>query len=160
MYHLRKTAEIEMSHAEMDAAEKYGYWWILQMVGVMIKLCTYVILSLRHPEGSQCLPDCRSAPAADILKDVWWTVSCNYTILFLSPDVKNTIYIQYLSMVLTLLNMSDSRFRKLIMLWMWRHHGMALWCHGSGAWHNYIFLMTGININCWAVFANHMTRRC
>ena len=32
---------------------------------------------------------------------------------------------QYLLMVLTSLNVSYSRFRKLVMFWMWRHHDMA-----------------------------------
>ena len=46
------------------------------------------------------------------------------------------------------------------MFWMWRHHYRALWLwrHGGGAWHNYLFLMTASNINCWAVIANHVTQ--
>ena len=36
-------------------------------------------------------------------------------------------------MVLMSLNVSNSRFQKLIMFWMWCH-GIALWCYGGGAW--------------------------
>ena len=53
---------------------------------------------------------------------------------------------------------SDSRFRKLVIFLMWRHHDMALWCHGGGTWHNGLILMTASNGNSWADVAHHMTR--
>ena len=110
----------------------------------MIKLCCYVIRSTRHPEGSQWPPPW-SAPAADPPRDVWWTASRNYTVLFLSRDVKHTEFNQYIPVLLSSLSMSDSRFRKLVMLWMWRHHDMVLWRPGGGAWHNGLILTTASN---------------
>ena len=65
------------------------------------------------------------------------------------PQVKNTKFNQYLPVLLTSLNMSGSRFRKLIMFWMWRHHD---------AWHNGLILMTASNANSWPDVANHVTR--
>ena len=41
---------------------------------------------------------------------------------------------------------------------MWRHHDMALWNHGSGAWHNDLFLTTASNVNCWGIVAKHVTQ--
>ena len=69
--------------------------------------------------------DHRSASAANSSRDVRWTVLCNYTVSFLSRGVKNTKLNQYLPVLLTSLNVSDSRFRKHLMFWMWRHHDMA-----------------------------------
>ena len=60
----------------------------------LIKL--YIPRKLSGPRA-----DRRSAPATDSLRDVWWTVSRNYTVLFLSRDVKNTKFNQYLPIVLT-----------------------------------------------------------
>ena len=96
----------------------------------IIKLCCYVIRSVSH----------------------------NYTVLFLSHDVKNTKFNQYLPVDLKSLNVSKSRFRKPVMFWRWHHHGVALWRHGRGAGHNCLLLMTASNVNCWADVANHMTR--
>ena len=41
---------------------------------------------------------------------------------------------------------------------IWRHNGRALRCHGSGAWHNGLFLTTSSNVNCWVDVAYHVTR--
>ena len=76
----------------------------------------------------------RSAPAADSPREIWWTVSRNYTVLFLSRDAKN--------------------IKK---NWRWRRHAVALWRHDRGAWHNCLLLATASNINCWADIANHVT---
>ena len=78
----------------------------------------------------------RATLAADSPMEIWWTVSLN------SCDVKNTKFNQYLPLLLTSLNVWGSRFRKLVMFWMWRHHDMALWRHGGGAWHNGLILTT------------------
>ena len=72
-------------------------------------------------------------------------------------DVKNTTFNQYLPGDLTSLNVSNSRFRKPVMFWRWRRHGLALWRHGRGAWHNCLLLATASNVNCWADVANHVT---
>ena len=77
--------------------------------------------------------------------------------LFLSRDIKHSKFNQYLSTVLTLLNVSNSIFRKLVLFWMWRHHGRALWRRGGGAWHNGLLLTTASNVNYWADVANHVT---
>ena len=90
--------------------------------GKMIKLWCYMIRSTKHPEGSQRPPG--------------WPGWRNYTVLFSSCDVKNTKF-NYPSLVpLTFLNVSDSRCRKHVKFWMWRHRDMALWRHCGGAWHN------------------------
>ena len=98
-----------------------------------------------------------SPAAADSPRGIWWTVSRNFTVLFLSRDVKNTKFIQYLPVDLTSLNVSNSRFRKPVMFWRWRRHGVALWRHGRGAWHNCLLLATASNVNCRADVANHVT---
>ena len=95
--------------------------------------------SSRHPEGSQRPPG--------------WP-----QFYFLSRDVKNTKFNQYLPVLLTSRNVSDSRFRKPVMFWMWRHYDMALWRHGGGAWHNGLILTTVSNGNSWADVANHVTQ--
>ena len=95
-------------------------------------------------------------PAADSPREVWWTISCNNTVLFSSSDVKTTKFNQHLPMVLTLFNMSNSRFQKLVMFQMWCHHGIILWHHSDGAWHNGLFLTTASNVNCWTNVANHV----
>ena len=100
----------------------------------------------------------RSAPAADSPCDVWWAVSRNYTVLLQFCDVKNTKFNQHLPVVSRSLNVLVSKFRKLVMFWMWRHRDMALWRHGDGALHNDLFLMTASNVKCWVVVANHVTR--
>ena len=101
--------------------------------------------------------DQRSDPAADSPREIWWTVSRNYTVLLLSRDVKNTKFNQYLPVDLTSLNVSNSRFRKPVMFWRWRRHGVTLWRHGRGAWHNRLLLATASNVNCWADVADHVT---
>ena len=102
--------------------------------------------------------DSRVSPAAaDSPREIWWTISRNYTVLFLSRDVKNTKFNQYLPVDLTSLNVSNSRFRKPAIFWRWRRHGVALWRHGRGAGHNCLLLATASNVNCWADVANHVT---
>ena len=145
----------------LRCGEIHSHWWVhsARNQDIIIKLYFYVLLSTRSPEGcQQPLADPRSAPAADSLMEIWWTVSRNYTVLFLSHDVKNTKFNQYLLMILTSLNMWDSKFRKLVMFWMWCHHDMALWCHGGGAWNNGLILMRASNGNSWADVSNHVTR--
>ena len=117
-----------------------------------------MIRSTRSPEGSSRPPGWlqvspgRRLPEGDLV-----TVSRNYTVLFLSRDVKNTKFNQYLPVDLTSLNVSNSRFGKPVMFWRWRRHGVALWRHGRGAWHNCLLLATASNVNCWADVANHVT---
>ena len=67
----------------------------------------------------------RSAPAADSPREIWWTISRNYTVLFSSRDAKNTKFKQYLLVDLTSLNVPNSRFQKPVMFWRWRHHGIV-----------------------------------
>ena len=67
----------------------------------------------------------RESLAADFLRDVWWIVSRNYTVLSLSCDIKHTKFNQYLPVDLTSLDVSNSRFWKPVMFWRWRHHGVA-----------------------------------
>ena len=110
------------------------------------KLCCYVIRPVR------------SARAADSPREICWTVSRNNTVLSLSHDVKK--FNQYLPLILTSLNVSDSRFRKLVIFLMWRHHDMVLWHHGGGAWQNGLILTTVSNGNSWADVANHVIRLC
>ena len=99
-----------------------------------------------------------SPAVADSPGEIWWTVSRNYTVLFLSCDVQNTKFNQYLPVDLMSLNLSNWGLRKPVMFWRWRHHGVALWCHGLDAGHNYLLLTTGSNFNCWADVTNHVTR--
>ena len=101
--------------------------------------------------------DHRSAPDADSPRGIGWTVSRNYKVLFLSRDVKNTKFNQYLPVDLTSFNVSNSSFQKPVMFWRWCHHGVALWRHGHGAWHNCLLLTTASNVNSWAGVANHVT---
>ena len=124
------------------------------MKNIIIKLCCYMIPSTRSPEGSLWPP---GWPVADSPREIWWTVSRNYTVLFLSLDVKNTKFNQYLPVDLTSLNVSNSRFWKPVMFRRWCRHGVALWRHGCGAWHNYLLLATDSNVNCWAYIAIHVT---
>ena len=107
-------------------------------------------------EGSQWTPGWPvvSWLAADSLREIWWTISRNYTVLFFSRDVKNTKFNQYLPVDLMSLNVSNSRFRKPVMFWTKRHHGVVLWRHGRGAWHNCLLLTKASNVNCWADVAN------
>ena len=99
-----------------------------------------------------------SGPRADRRSDpVWWTVSRNYTVLFLSRDVKNTKSINIYRWSWRRF-VSNSRFRKLVLFWMWRHHGRAFWRRGGGTWHNGLLLTTASNVNRWADVVNHVTR--
>ena len=41
---------------------------------------------------------------------------------------------------------------------MRRHHGIALWRHVAGAWHNAFSLTTASNSNCFTDVANHVAR--
>ena len=79
------------------------------------------------------------------------------TVLFLSRDVKNTKFNQYLPWLLTPLNVLESWFRKLVMFWMWLHD-MALWRHGGGACNNGFILTTVSPANSWSDVAYHVTR--
>ena len=109
---------------------------------MIIKLCFGGVSSRGWPAVSSA--------AADFPLDVGWTISRDYTVLFLSRDVKNIIFNKYLPLILTLLNVCNSSFRKLVLFWMLHHHGMALCRHDGGAWHNGLFLTTTSNVNCWA----------
>ena len=132
----------------------------------MIKLCCYVMRStgphVRLTWGPvdriTYLTMSLSAPATDSPREVWWTASSTYTVSFSSRDVKVTKFNQRLPVVLTSLNVFIARIQKLVMFWMWRHRGTALWCHGGGAWHNGLFLTTASNVNCSADVANHVTQ--
>ena len=66
---------------------------------------------------------------------------------------------QYLPMGFTSLNVTNSRFLKDVMFWMWRHYGMVLWRHSGGARHNALFLMTASNVKSWTDIANDFTQR-
>ena len=63
----------------------------------------------------------------------------------------------YIPVNLTSLNVSNSRFQKPVMFWRWRHHCVASWRHGRGAWHNCL-LLPASNVNSWADVANHVTQ--
>ena len=117
------------------------YTW-LKIASQIIKLCYFVIQPLTPRRMS-------GWPYHVITCIVWF---------FLCRDVKNTKFNQYLPMVLTSLNVSDSIFLKLVMFWIWRHHDMALWRHVDDAWHNCLFLTTATNVNNWADVVNHVTR--
>ena len=54
---------------------------------------------------------------------------------------------QYLPVIFTSFIVFDSRFWKLVMFRICRHHDMVLWHHDNGAWHNDLFLATGSNIS-------------
>ena len=69
-----------------------------------------------------------------------------------------SLYNQYLAMVLTWLNVSIARCQKDVMFWMWCHRGAALWRHGCGAWHNGLFQTTASNFNCSVDVTNHVTQ--
>ena len=107
--------------------------------GKIIKLCCYMIRSTRSPEGSPRPPG-------------WLQQFYFYPVM---SKIQNSINIYRVD--LTSLNESNSRFQKPVMFWRWRHHGVALWRHGRGAWHNCLLLATASNVNCWADVANHMT---
>ena len=102
--------------------------------------------------------DHRSAPAVDSPREIWWTISHNYTVLFISCDVKNTKFNQYSHVDLMSLNVSNSRFWKPVMFWKWRRHGIAFWHQDHCAWHKFLPLMTASNVNCWADVANQVTQ--
>ena len=78
----------------------------------IIKLCHVI-----RPQGSGgrwLLEGC--------LMDRNYTVSRNYTVLFLSRDVKKQNSVNtYLW-----LTVSKSKFRKRVLFWMWPHHGKAV----------------------------------
>ena len=99
-----------------------------------------------------------SPAASDSSQEIWWTISQNCIVLVLSRDVKNKKFNQFLPVDLTSLNVSNSRFRKPIMFWVWRNRGVALWSQGRGARHNCLLPTTASNVNCWADFANHVIR--
>ena len=115
----------------------YSTQWAPLRMGcsdVIIKLGCYMIRSTRPPMGSQRpLGWPQVTPVTDSPREVWWTVSHNYTVLFLSCDVKTTKFNQYSPMVLTSLNTSNSRFQKCVMFWMRCHHGIVLWCCSGAA---------------------------
>ena len=118
-----------------------------------------MIRSTRPPEGSQRPPGwLQVSPGHWLPEGGMVDASCNFTVSFLSYDVKTTKFNQHLPVDLTLLSMSIARFQKLLMFWMWRYHGTTLWHHRGGAWHNGMFLTTARDVNCWAHIANHMTQ--
>ena len=78
------------------------------------------------------------------------------TQFYFFPWCQNCKCNQYLPGNLASIIVSNSGFQTLVMFWMWRHHGIALWCHGDGAWHNALFLTTASNINCWTDVANRV----
>ena len=58
-------------------------------------------------------------------------------------------FIQYLPVILTSLDVSDSNFRKLVIFSKWRHPDMAVWCRGGGAWHKALFLKKPSYVSSW-----------
>ena len=71
--------------------------WHQIVIKITIKLCCYVINPPDLPRGVRGRrADRKSPPAADSPREIWWTVSRNYIVLFLSRDVKNTKFYQYL----------------------------------------------------------------
>ena len=112
-------------------------WW----GGKMIKLCCYMYGPPGPPDiprgvsGCQAQADQWSAPAADSSRDVWWTVSLNYTVLSLSCDVKNSKLNQYIYQCFwhhVMCRTQDFGYSSVVMFWMWRHHDMALWRQEGG----------------------------
>ena len=79
-------------------------------------------------------------------------------VLFLSRDVKTTKSSEYLPAIFTSLNVSNLRFQKIVMLWLWRHHGIALWRRVGDRRHNVLFITKASNNNCWVDAANHVAR--
>ena len=130
---------------------KFRLSMIQREISIRLYNCDIYLLSINLDENIH-------DPATDSPREIWWTVSRNYTVLFLSRDVKNTKFNQYLPVLWASLNGWDSRFRKFVMFWMWRDHDMALWRHGGGTWHNGLILTTASNGNSWADVANHVTR--
>ena len=54
---------------------------------------------------------------------------------WLIHDTKRRKDNQYFPVVLAAFNMPNSRYRiQLVLFWMWRHNGWALWRRGGGAW--------------------------
>ena len=133
--------------------------WFLALRGITPTRKTRGVPARIAPAGS-AVDRFEESPTgdADSPREIWWTVSRNYTVLILSRDIKNTKFNQYLPVDLTSLNVSNSRFRKPVMFWRWRHHGVALWRHGRGAGDNCLLLTTASNVKCWADVADHMTR--
>ena len=143
---------------------RYAAFNCIASNAIIIKLCCYVIRSTRSPEGSPRPPGWpQVSPAADSPREIWWAVSHNYTVLSLSRDVKNTKFSQYLPVDLTSLNVSNSRFRKPVMFRRWRRHGIALWRHGRGAWHNCLLLATStaepMLLTTWLDCGNRVIRK-
>ena len=118
------------------------WYCISQEVDVSVTLPYSTLFFQMMPVTDTHADALRAALAVDFPKNIWWTVTCNNTVLFLFCDVKNIKFNQYLLMVFKSLKISNSRFQKPAMFWMWRHHSTALWCHDRGAWHNVLFLMT------------------
>ena len=127
------------------------------MTNAIIKLCCYVIRSTRSPEGSPQPPGSpsRGLPEGDLVDRI--TKLPSFIFILWCQKYKIQSFNQYLPVDLTSLNMSNLRFQKSVMFWRWRRHGVALWRHGHGAWHNCLLLATASNVNCWADVANHMT---
>ena len=138
------------------SATRMETYSVIHYVDKIIKRCCYVIRSTRSPPGSPRPPGWPATaepavgapgqPGCGLPEGDLVDASCNYTVLFLSLDVKNTKFNQYLPVDLTSLNVSNSRFRKPVMFWRWRRHGVALWRHGRDAWHNCLLLATGSNV--------------
>ena len=107
-----------------------------------------------NAEGSQRPPGCGQPRPPTPGRGISGRPHHVTTVLFLSRGVKITQFNQNLPVVLTSLNVSNSKFRKFIMFCMWRHHGRAFWRHGGSAWHNGLFLPTASNDNCFADVVN------
>ena len=92
-----------------------------------------MVQSIRPPSVSQQPSSwpAVSPPAADSLREVAWTVSHGNTVLFISRESNYKIQTIFTRGLMSL-NVSNSRFRKLVMTWMWRHYGVTLWRDGGG----------------------------
>ena len=141
-------------HKNIDCQmQDYGACvYIVNSTEIIIKLCCYLIRSIRSPRGVKVGQPCPLTPQ----RRFGGTYHVTTQFYFYPVMSKIKKFNQYLPMLLTLLNVSDSRFRKIVMFWMWRHHDMALWHHGGGAWHNDLILMTASIGNSWADIANHV----
>ena len=146
-----------------------GCWniatWLLRTISVLLRVprrilspCSALTLTwynnkrvLYHDTvhkiswGESVAAGLTTAPAADSQREIWWNVSHNYTVLFLSRDVKNTNSINIYPWIWRRLTCQTQDFGNLFRRWL--HHGVALWRHGCEAWHNCLLLTTASNVN-------------
>ena len=111
----------------------------------MIKLCPYVIQFTKLPEGSQrWLSEESGGPYQMTTQFNFYPVMSK-----LQNSINNYPWCWRRLLFLTL------RLQPLVIFWMWRHHGIALWRPGSGAWNNGLFLTTVNNAGsrCRATYA-------